>query len=54
MRLTSAGFGRLARQVGAAAAQVCQGRVVALLEGGYDLPALSESVGEILQAFLGL
>lgn len=52
MQLTSAGFGRLARRLTEVAAEVCEGRVVALLEGGYDLAALSESVGEILRAFL--
>jgi acetoin utilization deacetylase AcuC-like enzyme len=52
MRVTSAGLGRLAAEVCAAAAAVCAGRVVAVLEGGYDLTALSESVGEILKSFL--
>lgn len=52
MELTSAGFGRLAKQLSAVASEVCDGRVVAVLEGGYDLEGLRESVGEILKAFL--
>ncbi|TDU31670.1 acetoin utilization deacetylase AcuC-like enzyme [Panacagrimonas perspica] len=36
------------------AAQFCQGRVVATLEGGYDLHALARSVEFFLQPFLGL
>lgn len=52
MRVTAAGFGRMAERICAVAAEVCQGRVVATLEGGYDLAALGESVGEILKAFL--
>jgi acetoin utilization deacetylase AcuC-like enzyme len=35
------------------AAQLCQGRVVATLEGGYNLDALSRSVEAFLQPFLG-
>ena len=31
----------------------CQGRVVAMLEGGYDLVALSRSVENFIRAFLG-
>ena len=36
------------------AAQWCEGRVVATLEGGYDLHALARSVESFTQPFLGL
>jgi len=50
MQLTSAGFGQLARLVCRWAEDLCAGRVVAVLEGGYNLEALGESVGEIVHA----
>lgn len=36
------------------AAQCCEGRVVATLEGGYDLHALARSVESFTQPFIGL
>ena len=36
------------------ATQCCEGRVVATLEGGYDLHALARSVESFTQPFLGL
>jgi acetoin utilization deacetylase AcuC-like enzyme len=51
MRLTAAGFGRLARLVRGAAATT---PIVALLEGGYDLDALAYSVAATLEAFTGI
>lgn len=44
MELTSGGFGLLASLLVAAAEELCGGRVVMTLEGGYDLPALASSV----------
>jgi len=44
LALQSADFGRLTRIVLDLADELCQGRVVITLEGGYDLPALAESV----------
>ncbi|HSW13725.1 MAG TPA: histone deacetylase family protein [Solimonas sp.] len=35
------------------AEECCEGRVVAMLEGGYDLPALARSVECFLQPYLG-
>ncbi|HIE50484.1 MAG TPA: histone deacetylase [Armatimonadetes bacterium] len=52
MQVSTAGFGRLARRVLELAGELCAGRVVALLEGGYNLRALSESVNEIVRRFL--
>ena len=43
MRLTEGGFAALARRVKRIAAECCQDRMVAALEGGYDLHALAES-----------
>jgi acetoin utilization deacetylase AcuC-like enzyme len=38
------GYRELARRLGAVAQEVCDGRVLAVLEGGYDLQALPELV----------
>ncbi|HEU5434642.1 MAG TPA: hypothetical protein VFU81_23410, partial [Thermomicrobiales bacterium] len=51
MRVTTEGFAALARQAAAAADDVCEGRVVALLEGGYDPDALVASVAAVIGAF---
>lgn len=50
MRITSKGFGRLADQVRRLAEETpAQGRMVAVLEGGYDLQGLSESVVAVIE-----
>ena len=41
---TTQDFGWLTARICDVAAQVCGGRVVSVLEGGYDLPALAASV----------
>ncbi len=46
MQLSSEGFGRLTDIVCRLADDVCAGRIVSVLEGGYNLPALAESVSE--------
>lgn len=38
----------MTRSVMALAGEVCSGRLVLILEGGYDLEALRESVGAVL------
>jgi acetoin utilization deacetylase AcuC-like enzyme len=43
MRVTEAGFAAMARRVKRLAAECCKGRMVAALEGGYDLQALADS-----------
>lgn len=43
-RVTTGGFRRMTEIVNAFAASRCGGRVVSLLEGGYDLDALADSV----------
>ncbi|MFQ6000844.1 MAG: histone deacetylase [Anaerolineae bacterium] len=44
MRLSTAGFHRLTTALVSLAEELCQGRLVLTLEGGYDLGALSHSV----------
>ncbi len=44
MELTAGGFGWLCREVRELAERLAGGRIVLLLEGGYDLEALNESV----------
>lgn len=44
LRLTESGFSTLTHRLKAIAAQFCQGRLISLLEGGYNLEALENSV----------
>jgi acetoin utilization deacetylase AcuC-like enzyme len=53
MRLTTEQFGRLTSHIAGLADEVCGGRVVALTEGGYDLPALAASLGVAMQVLEG-
>ena len=52
LELDSADFTQLTNLVTAVADEFCDGRVVSLLEGGYNVNALAESVGFHLQALL--
>lgn len=52
MRVSAAGFGRLARACLAAAAPA-GGRVAFVLEGGYDLDGIAGSAAEVARAALG-
>jgi acetoin utilization deacetylase AcuC-like enzyme len=47
--LSTETFGEMARMVCEASERHCKGRVAAVLEGGYDLAALSESVVLVLE-----
>jgi acetoin utilization deacetylase AcuC-like enzyme len=49
MRVTEGGFMAMARRVKRLAAECCQGRFVAALEGGYDLKALAASGQAVLE-----
>jgi acetoin utilization deacetylase AcuC-like enzyme len=49
MRVTEAGFAALARRVKRMAAEHCGGRMVAALEGGYDLHALADSGRSVIE-----
>jgi len=53
MRITTAGFGELARRWRGLADELCPGRIAGVLEGGYDLDALSRSIGATLSAWAG-
>lgn len=54
MRVSTAGFGGFARTLGAAAERLCEGRLVLVLEGGYNVTALGEGVVETIRALDGL
>jgi acetoin utilization deacetylase AcuC-like enzyme len=51
MRVTEAGFGAMARRVQRLAAECCDGKVVAALEGGYDLEAIAGSGRAVIEEF---
>ena len=54
MRLTEHGFADLARMVAEVASEWCDGRLVTVLEGGYDPGALGRSVVAVVQALDGV
>jgi acetoin utilization deacetylase AcuC-like enzyme len=51
-RLSTAMFGEMTRMVRQAAKKHCAGRIVSLLEGGYNLSAMADSVEAHLQALI--
>lgn len=53
MHITEHGFGELARIVRDIAADHCGGKLVATLEGGYDLTGIGLCVNQTLRAFSG-
>jgi len=53
MRLSCAGYASLVAGLRDAASELCGGRLVLALEGGYDLTALSWSVRNSIEALLG-
>jgi acetoin utilization deacetylase AcuC-like enzyme len=53
MLLTSAGYAALVQRLAGAAEELCGGRIVLALEGGYDLTALAWSVRNSIEALLG-
>ena len=48
LRMTTAGFGRLTKMLVSAADELCEGRVVLVTEGGYDLKALGDSLKAVI------
>ena len=52
LRLTDADFGWATRALTAIAARRCKGRVVSVLEGGYDLQGLAQSAAAHVQALM--
>ena len=53
MCLTAAGFGAIAGVVKDIANACCQGRLAAVLEGGYNLQAQSDAIVAEIKAFQG-
>jgi acetoin utilization deacetylase AcuC-like enzyme len=53
MKVTAAGFAHLARQTRQWAAELCTGRLVCILEGGYDLEGLAESACAVIEVLQG-
>jgi acetoin utilization deacetylase AcuC-like enzyme len=51
MRVTEAGFAAMARRMKRLAAECCGGRMVAALEGGYELEAIAESGRAVIDEF---
>lgn len=49
-RMSTAGFRTLTRLLLDCAARTCQGRVVVVTEGGYDVTALGECLGAVIEA----
>jgi acetoin utilization deacetylase AcuC-like enzyme len=52
MKVTAEGYGALTRIVRSIAAECCDGRLVSVLEGGYDAEALGKSVEAHIRALL--
>ena len=53
MKLTASGFAALMQSTLHWADKLCEGRVVCVLEGGYDLRGLSDSVAAVVKELLG-
>ncbi|MGE0058865.1 MAG: histone deacetylase [Dehalococcoidia bacterium] len=53
MRLSSAGYVTIVSRLQALAAELCEGKLVLALEGGYNLQALSWSVRNSIEVLLG-
>jgi acetoin utilization deacetylase AcuC-like enzyme len=53
MRMSVEGFSALALIVKTIAKECCDGKIAAVLEGGYDLKLLSHSVAAVLDVFMG-
>jgi acetoin utilization deacetylase AcuC-like enzyme len=53
MAVTERGFAAMAQTLLAAAERVCDGRLVAVLEGGYDLRAMRDSAEAVLDVLCG-
>ncbi len=53
MQLSVTGFAQIARILNQLASELCEGRLVFTLEGGYHLSALSQSIKATLEVLLG-
>ncbi|GJL79132.1 MAG: histone deacetylase [Nitrospinaceae bacterium] len=52
MEVTTEGFGKMTELIKNAAQEICQGRLISMLEGGYNLEELSDSVHNHLISLL--
>ncbi|MBT3342951.1 MAG: histone deacetylase [Gemmatimonadetes bacterium] len=52
MRVTTQGFRQITDEVVALAGQLCEGRFISVLEGGYDLPSTTASIAAHLEGLL--
>jgi acetoin utilization deacetylase AcuC-like enzyme len=52
LNLTEESFGKFTRMVRERADRICQGRIISILEGGYNLTALARSVEEHLRVLM--
>lgn len=50
LRMTTEGFGLLTKMLVSAADELCEGRMVLVTEGGYDLKALGDSLNAVIAA----
>lgn len=53
MRMSTGGFAVLASIVKSIAKETCDGKIAAVLEGGYDLRLLAHSAAAIIEVFMG-
>jgi acetoin utilization deacetylase AcuC-like enzyme len=53
LRLSCAGYGSLVRRLREAAGELCDGKIVVALEGGYDLTAMPWAIRNSIEALLG-
>jgi acetoin utilization deacetylase AcuC-like enzyme len=53
MQVTTGGFRRMARLAGELAGELCEGRLALVLEGGYNLQSLSDSVVAVIDELTG-
>lgn len=53
MGLSLVGYAHLSRELIRMAAELCGGKIVFIMEGGYDLPALSHGMRNVAHALLG-
>jgi acetoin utilization deacetylase AcuC-like enzyme len=53
MRLTTGAFAAMTMELRAVAAECCDGRLVLVTEGGYDLHALAASLGAVVETLAG-
>jgi acetoin utilization deacetylase AcuC-like enzyme len=53
MELSSGGYGAIASEILGLARETCLGKVIFALEGGYNLKALEESIGSVLDVMTG-